>query len=297
MVDIPKNPVAPTILLLAASATVGGLIALAIGFVSAMGAVVLSGPFGWLTLGPAVIAAFSSAITWLIIGVPVWAIIGGAIFARWSSGSTGSAVSALGIVLLPEESALHQRTNELARKAGLDSIKWVGWCPSDDINAMAIGDTIDNAMICISKGAIDRLTKRDVDAILAHEVAHVASQDMQRMTQARGVQEALTWFLGFRKLKKFARWVFTPLSELYVLKFSREREFAADAIAGQLTSPEDIRSALVAIHFDQLSGLSPDQYVAVQINGRAKSDVWSTHPGTLKRIQSLTISNEKSTHD
>lgn len=287
MTPIHKNPVLPTVLLLALSAAVGGVVVYGFAFVSAMGAVVLSGPLGWLTLGPVVIAYFSIAVTWVLLGIPAWAILGGYFFAAGSSGSNGSAARSLGITFFSDDHPITVRTNELAKQVGLDGIPWVGWYPSDDINAMAIGENLSNAMICVSQGAVDRLSMRDLDAILAHEIAHVASQDMQRMTYARGVQESLTWFLGWRKLKKFARWVFTPLSELYVLKFSRDREFAADAIAAKLTSPEDIQSALVAIHMDQLGGLTPQQYAAVQINGRATSDIWSTHPGTAERIRKI----------
>lgn len=290
--DVSKNTVLPTVLLLTISATVGGIIALLVGLLASVSAAVLTGPLGWFIVVPAVIAGFSVAITWVIIGVPLLAVVGGHIFATNASGSSGTALRQLGVTLFAPENLIHIRANELARDAGLAGIKWVGWYPSEHINAMAIGKRQDNAMICLTSAAIEQLSNREVDAILAHEVAHVVTNDMQRMTYARGVQEALTFFLIFRNLKKFARWVFTPLSELYVLKFSREREFAADALAAELTSPEDMISALVAIHMDQLRGLAPNQYAAVQINGRAKSDMWSTHPGTLARIRAVSTSHK-----
>ena len=73
------------------------------------------------------------------------------------------------------------------------------------------------------KAAIEKLTMAELDAVMAHELAHVANNDMARMTYIRGVQNALTWFLIFRGMKNIALWLFTPTSQLELMRFSRQR--------------------------------------------------------------------------
>lgn len=127
---------------------------------------------------------------------------------------------------------------------GLPKIGYVGWYPAEDINAFAMGTRPCDAVIVASKGAVERLTRKQLIAVLAHELGHVASNDMARMTYARGLQRALTFFLVFRGLQQAARWIFTPLSELEILRMSRAREFTADRISAMVIGIDGMISAL-----------------------------------------------------
>ena len=140
---------------------------------------------------------------------------------------------------------------ELSKELGITPPKFVGWYPAENINAFAMGTNPDNTLVAFTQPAIETLTKEELDAIMAHELAHIANNDMKRMAIAYGAQEALTFFLVFRGFKRIAKWAFSPLTELEILRLSRKREYEADKIGGQLTSPEDMAAALQRIKDEQ----------------------------------------------
>ena len=280
-VAVTPNEVWPSVVVIAISAVIGGIIALAISFGVTFMGIVMSGPLGWLLLGPAALAAFATAIAWVVVGVPIWAVIGGYMFGNMSSGN-GSAAKYHGVIFFSKDHAISKRTNELAADLGLPPIPYIGWYPAPEINAFAMGTQFDNTLIALSEGAIEKLTKQQLDAIIAHELGHVVSKDMFRMTWLKGAQEALTFFLVFRKLKKFARFVFSPIAELERLRFSRQREFAADKVAAQLTHPHDVIGVFQAIQFDREAAAEADG--DTMVNGRSTGNIWRTHPTLESRI-------------
>lgn len=284
---LEENPIAPVVITIAISACVGAAITLAIAFIGAMTAVTLSGPLGWLILGPTVIAGFTAALTWVLIGVPLWAMFGGWMFATHESGKFGIGMNNMGVTLFHEEHAIHKKVQELAWFLKLPPIQHVGWFKDDDINAFAMGVDRSNALVAFSQGAIDKLPKEEFDAVIAHELAHVANGDMRNMTFARGAQEALTFFLVFRKLKKFARWIFSPLAELNILHYSRQREFAADSIGAQLISPQAMIGALNAIESDTAAKPKPNDYDKLKFSSALSGGIWRTHPPIPKRIKTI----------
>ena len=91
---------------------------------------------------------------------------------------------------------------------------------------------------------LDALTPDEAEAVLAHEIAHVVSGDMKRMMLMRTFQNATVWFMMAQGLKQFVRWVICWAAELYILAFSRKREYWADAIGAALTSKEAMIGAL-----------------------------------------------------
>ncbi|MBD3755613.1 MAG: M48 family metalloprotease, partial [Gammaproteobacteria bacterium] len=105
-------------------------------------------------------------------------------------------------------------------------------------------------------------------------------------TYALGVRESLTFFLIFRGLKKFARWVFTPLSELELLRFSRAREFTADAISAHLTSSKAMISVLETLKGAKLEP-QPHNQAFVMMAALGDNTLFSTHPSLDDRINAL----------
>lgn len=281
---IKENSVIPTIIVMLASATIGGLFTLGLAFFGAMGAVTLSGPLGWLTLGPIVLAAFSKAFLWVLFGVPLFAMLGCIVAINRTAGADGSAALHMGVQWFDDLHPIAQRVNELASDAGVPLIRYVGWFPSEAINAFAMGTEPANTVIAFSDTAINELSIQELDAVMAHEIAHVANADMNSMTIARGIQEALSFFLVLRGLKTAARWIFTPLGEIAILRLSRQREFAADAIAAELTSPTAIISALKAIQAHPQS--YEPAYANISLQGRL-GGLFRTHPPLEERMSAV----------
>ena len=216
--------------------------------------------------------------------VPLWALF------RGNAGQKSAMKRLqddLGVELLSDSNELTKKVQSLASEAGLPPVKFVGWYKSDEINAFASGLKRDNAMICFTTAALDKLEKREIDAVVAHELGHVANGDMKRMSYARNVQSSLSWIFIFGKLKYWARWVLTTLSEMWVLKLSRSREYYADAFAAVLTSPEAIISALQKIEADAAQPpVAHAEYANLMMRGNP-SNVFSTHPTIFERVQAL----------
>jgi heat shock protein HtpX len=110
---------------------------------------------------------------------------------------------------------------------------------------------------------------------------------MARMTYARGVQESLVFFLIARRLKRFALWLFAPLSQLELLRFSRAREFTADRIAAEVYGPQHMISVLEKLKTEQLKP-KPTEYSTAMMWGRIIDQEWfRTHPPLEHRIAAL----------
>jgi heat shock protein HtpX len=285
--DLPSYPAWPTVLIMVLLATVGAFVWGMLSLVGSVAAVASSGPFGWIVYGPMVTAGFTTAFTLGSVAVPLWALLGGQMFAAAASGRTGRAAADMGVTLFSETHPIAKVTQRLAEMMGLPPVRYIGWFPGDDINAFAMGNTRANAMVAMSKGAVERLTKAELIAVIAHELGHIASNDMARMTQARGVQEALTFLLVFRGLKQFARWVFTPLSELELLRLSRAREFTADRIAAIMVGPAPMIAALQKLQEETLPVQSRGYANVLMRSGFSGGGLLSTHPPLSTRISRL----------
>lgn len=197
-----------------------------------------------------------------------------------------SAVRQHGITLLPEDDPLSQRVYALAARLGLKTRPWVGIMPHT--NAYAIGANADNAMVVVGQPLIDTLSEAEVDAIIGHELGHVANNDMRRMGFARSFQNALVWYLGFSDtLQRWGRWILTWMSELYVLGLSRKREYWADAVGAALTSKEHMIAALEKLHNGPELDAFERQHARLMFRGVAGGSLFSTHPTLEERRAAL----------
>jgi len=216
------------------------------------------------------------------VAVPLWGTFWGLVgLGRQRHDALGQ----LGIRLLPDDDEVTQRVHAMAGRLGLKARPWVGIMPYT--NAYAIGSDPNNALVVIGGPLLDTLSKAEIDAIIGHELGHVANNDMRRMGLARSFQNALVWYLGFSNtLQRFGRWSLTWLSELYMLRLSRNREYWADAIGAALTSKEAMISALERLH--QMPDLSSfeRQNARLMFRGRT-SALLSTHPTLEERRAAL----------
>ena len=271
-----KTSVIPLLFIL----IIGALMGVAIGGFLLL---VAATPVSVFALAP-VFASIAVTITIGIFLVPLWGLVGGVLFAACSADSIKRAMS---VKLLPDGHPVVEMTQYLAQHLNLPKVAYVGVFPGDDINAFAAGNVQRNAMVAVSEGALKKLSADQLAAVLAHEVAHIANNDMQRMTYARSFQEALTWFLLFQGLKRLVRWLFTTVSELAILALSRSREYRADAIASVIIGPEAMIGALTAIAKDQAKPARKHRRFA-HLMFRPNPGSWtSTHPSIDERVKAI----------
>ncbi len=281
-----RNPIWITVLIMVLGAVVGVVIGSVVAFIGTLIAMSLSGPVGLVVLLPLFLTNHAIVLIVVVLVVPIWAVLGGWWFALMASGMGGIA-QGMNVTLFSEGHPIHQFINKLAAELDLPPIKWIGWYEDDSINAFAAGVKQDQALIAFSRGAVQKLTKPQFEAVAAHELAHVANNDMARMTYARGVQDALTFFLALRGLRRIARLLFTPTSELELGRLSRQREYWADAVAAVLTSPEAMIGALRAIQVDNDDPPAEQSWFAtyaIRANGFSWFD---THPPVFRRVRAI----------
>lgn len=214
-----------------------------------------------------------------------------------------------------EERLLIQRVEEVAIAAGVPPPK-VYVQESRDINAFATGTKPENAVVCVTKGALEQLDQEELQGVLAHELGHVLNRDILLSTITIGVVGTIAllaeialralWWGGGRGGKDrgggnivllvlaIALLVLAPIfSRLVYLAMRRRREYLADATGVQLTrNPQGLIQALKKIRGDL-----PDHPVGSRtaaslyienpwVRAEAES-VFSTHPPLHERIRRL----------
>ena len=181
---------------------------------------------------------------------------------------------------------------------------------SGDINAFATGAKRDDSLVAVSSGLLHNMTRDEAEAVLAHEISHIANGDMVTMTLMQGVVNTFVIFLsrfianivssnndeegegGSNMMVYFGvsmvlELVFGFLASFLTMWYSRHREFYADAGAAQLVGKEKMIAALERLkmsHESQLEG----SMMAFGINGKASiTELLMSHPPLDKRIDAL----------
>lgn len=190
----------------------------------------------------------------------------------------------------------------------------VGIFNSKSPNAFATGMNRNNALVAVSTGLLDSMTRNEVEAVLGHEVSHVANGDMITMTLIQGVLNAFVIFfsriigyaisaamrgnnrggsygIGFYIGSFLAQIVLGFLAAMIISKFSRYREFHADTGGARLSSNQNMINALKALQRSSNSTKLKGEFAAFGISGgKAKlKSLFSTHPPLEDRIEALEI--------
>ncbi|NLC09863.1 MAG: protease HtpX [Gammaproteobacteria bacterium] len=152
----------------------------------------------------------------------------------------------------------------LARDAGI-GMPEVGIFPAYESNAFATGWNRNNSLVAVSQGLLERFSREEVEAVLAHEIGHVANGDMVTMTLIQGVVNTFVMFfarifgsfvdkaifknedgpgIGYFVATIFAELVLGILASIIVMWFSRWREFRADAAGANLAGTGAMIAAL-----------------------------------------------------
>lgn len=213
------------------------------------------------------------------------------------------------------ERALIQTVYDLARKAGLSKMPEVGIYQSQDINAFATGPSKSNSLVAVSSGLLNRMSKDEAEAVLGHEISHIANGDMVTMTLLQGVINAFVMFLArlvafvitrgsrskedstpspfvYQMIVMALEMVFMVLGTLVVAKFSRYREFRADSGGARLAGRDKMINALIALknaHTPKDQKESQQAFRAMQISNKSSSfmSLFATHPPLDERIARL----------
>lgn len=207
------------------------------------------------------------------------------------------------------ESWLVETVRRQAQAAGI-GMPEVAVFDSPEPNAFATGANKNNALVAVSTGLLRRMNKNEVEAVLAHEVSHVANGDMVTLALIQGVVNTFVIFIA-RVIGHFvdrvifkneeghgiAFWVTTIVAEIFigilastiVFYFSRQREYRADRGGAKLAGTPNMIAALARLKGDDGEGL-PDQLAAFGISGGMKSGLMAlfmTHPSLDDRIEAL----------
>ncbi len=246
-----------------------------------------------MQLGPLLafsfVVGFTGAIISLLMSKPM---------AKWSTGAR--------VITQPRsepEAWLVETVRRLATKAGVGMPEVAIY--EGEPNAFATGAFRNSALVAVSTGLLQSMNKEEVEAVLGHEIAHVANGDMVTMTLIQGVVNTFVVFFariigsivdrtvfrtergngpGYFITVIIAQIVLGVLASLIVAWFSRRREFRADAGSAQyLGSPQPMMHALA-----RLGGLEPGQLPQAMagfgITDRAGiMALFSTHPPIAPR--------------
>jgi len=247
-----------------------------------------------LLLGYALVIGFGGAFISLLISKPL---------AKWSSG-----VRLIEQPQNADETWIVQTVQKLAQKAGI-GMPEVGIFDGEP-NAFATGAFRDSALVAVSTGLLQGMTRDEVEAVLAHEVAHIANGDMVTMTLIQGVMNTFVVFLsrviGYA-VDSFLRkndeersgpgigYYVTTIAldivlgfaaAMVVAWFSRQREFRADAGAAQLMGKRQPMINALARLGGMTPGELPKSVAAFGIAGGI-GQLFSTHPPIEERIAAL----------
>ena len=245
-------------------------------------------------LGFALIMGFGGAIISLLISKPM---------AKWSAG-----VRIINDPQSPDEAWIVQTVRNFADKAGI-GMPEVGIFEGDP-NAFATGAFKNSSLVAVSTGLLQNMTREEVEAVIGHEVAHVANGDMVTMTLIQGVMNTFVVFLsrvigyavdsflqrnnerssgpgiGYFVTTIVLDIVLGFAAAIVVAWFSRQREYRADAGAAQLMGRKQPMMNALA----RLGGLTPGELPksveAMGITGKLGS-LFATHPPIEERIAAL----------
>lgn len=244
---------------------------------------VLALPFMMGPLSAAAIAGAGIAVLAAMIVPPVTGTLAGLL--RIATGKR-QAVRHFRATRIPPEDLLVRMTKDLAAQLGMK-------CPEvyvyedDDINAWATGTSASNAAIGITRAALERLSRDEVRAVIGHELGHIAAADIRRMQFALGFQNALVWFFGIRSWRWNAQHIFGFVGQLGIMGMSRRREYWADAIGAVLTSPETMKSALLAVQRDGQRPKRHRKYYNQLLFSWSGGNLLASHPTMHQRCTAL----------
>jgi len=183
-----------------------------------------------------------------------------------------------------------------------------------DINAFATGARRNSALIAVSTGLLENMTRNEAEAVIAHEISHISNGDMITMTLVQGVVNTFVIFISrilsqiisnilsnnkneneeknpfiYFLISTCLELIFGVLASMITMWFSRHREFYADASSAKLVGREKMISALNRLK-TSYEPQESDSMIAFCIHGKKTNSflqLFASHPSLEKRIQAL----------
>jgi len=186
----------------------------------------------------------------------------------------------------------------------------VGVFHTPEVNAFATGMSKNSSLVAVSSGLLEQMTREEAEAVIGHEVAHIANGDMVTLALIQGVINTFVMFLSrvigyvvdkvvfktengtgpaFFVTMIIAELVLGILASIIVMWFSRQREFRADSGGARLAGRQNMIAALERLNSLHPAPL-PDRMAAFGISGGGASGfkrLFLTHPPLNERIQAL----------
>jgi heat shock protein HtpX len=209
------------------------------------------------------------------------------------------------------EEWLFRTIENQSKEAGI-GMPEVGIFPAQQANAFATGANRNKALVAVSSGMLNRFDKPEIEAVLGHEIGHVANGDMITLALIQGVVNTFVMFLarivgfavdriilrneeglglGYFITTIVAEIVLAILASTIVFWFSRKREFRADEAGARLGSRNGMINALQRLKAEsQVPNQLPESMQAFGIAGGKRSGIkalFSTHPPLEDRIAAL----------
>lgn len=211
-----------------------------------------------------------------------------------------------------QELWLVNTVKRLARQAGI-GVPEVAVYESPMMNAFATGARRDHALVAVSTGLLTGMAQDEIEAVLGHEITHVANGDMVTLALIQGVVNTFVIFaarvvgyivdrsilrsdsergygLGYFATVIVAEIVFGILASIIVFWFSRQREFRADRGGAKLTGTDKMIGALETLGRSYGQTELPQQLAAFGISGHARGGIarlFMSHPPLQERIAAL----------
>jgi len=194
-----------------------------------------------------------------------------------------------------------------AKEAGI-GMPEVGIFQTPEPNAFATGMSRNNALVAVSTGLLQAMSADEVEAVVGHEISHVANGDMITMALMQGVVNTFVYFfasiighfvdrvilknenghgMGYYITQMIAQVALSFLASMLVMWFSRYREFHADAGGARLAGNEKMIGALRALQRAHSQEDLPGQLAAFGINGGGVQKLFMSHPPLEERIAAL----------
>jgi heat shock protein HtpX len=228
----------------------------------------------------------------------------------WTSSSMVLRMYGAQVVTAREAPEIYEMVDRLRQRAGLP-MPTVAIAPHAQPNAFATGRNPEHAVVCVTEGIVNLVSRDELEGVIAHELAHIKNRDMLLQTMTATLAGAITnlaqfaFFFGGRSddgegsnpLAGLAMLIVAPIAAMLIqFAISRQREFKADAVGAEISGhPLGLARALAkldaAAHRIPMH-VSPAVAPLAQVNplafsGSGISKLFSTHPPTAERIAAL----------
>ncbi|MBY0548404.1 MAG: protease HtpX [Candidatus Obscuribacterales bacterium] len=227
----------------------------------------------------------------------------------------------LGVKVLVQRDPQHELSNNeewllvtvktLSEKAGLPATPEVGIWTDEAFNAFATGPSKSRSLVAVSSALLDKMPTAQVEAVLGHEIAHIANGDMVTMTLLQGTMNSFVMFgsrvIGFIVQKAadtdsewpyyvsqaLFEWILMILGAIMMCWFSRKREFAADRGGAELTGKQKMIAALATLQ-REMDRIEKQQKIKPSEKNKAEEERKKEQKRNPEPIAALMISSTAS---